>query len=106
MKQVFFKNFTFLALFFTLFSGKLLAVTGEDLNYTGYFRSGVGQNSKGGDHQCFKNPGTTPGNEFRLGNECGAYGELQLDAHHLRPNKNNGKGFSSVMQLSYSSDMH
>ncbi len=42
-----------------------------------YLRSGTGVNSEGGQHVCFSNPGT-PGNEFRLGNECGTYGELAL----------------------------
>lgn len=42
-----------------------------------YLRSGTGVNSRGGQKVCFNNPGT-PGNEFRLGNECGTYGEMAL----------------------------
>jgi maltoporin len=48
-----------------------------ELGSSVYLRSGTGMAGKGGQKACFTNPGT-PGNEFRLGNECGTYGELAL----------------------------
>ncbi len=44
------------------------------LSFRGYLRSSTGSNLKGGQQECFNNPGSF-GNEFRVGNECGMYGE-------------------------------
>lgn len=65
--------------------GSRLEGKSQSLEYHGYFRSGIGSNSRGGDQICFKNFG--PGNEFRLGNECTNYGELQFSMHHEIPEK-------------------
>lgn len=48
--------------------------TASALEYHGYFRSGVGNNSKSGDQVCFKLPGA--GAKYRLGNECETYADL------------------------------
>lgn len=52
-------------------------------DFHGYFRAAVGNNGKGGKQTCYGNPGTM-GNEFRLGNECGIYGEAALSAPLLK----------------------
>lgn len=52
-------------------------------DFHGYLRAAVGNNGKGGKQECYGNKGA-PGNEFRLGNECGIYGELALSAPLLK----------------------
>lgn len=54
----------------------------------GYLRSGVGNNLQGGKQGCFNNPGSE-GNEFRLGNECGIYGETTFSLDFLPKNETN-----------------
>lgn len=54
----------------------------------GYLRSGVGNNLSGGKQNCFNNPGAE-GNEFRLGNECGIYGETTFSLEFLEKNAAN-----------------
>lgn len=48
-----------------------LAVSGEDWEFHGYFRSGIGFNNEGGDQVCFQVPGVRV--KYRLGNECETY---------------------------------
>ncbi|MCW7540587.1 carbohydrate porin [Aquabacterium sp. A7-Y] len=48
------------------------------VDFHGYFRAGVGASGGGGDQACFQLAGATK--KYRLGNECEAYGELELDA--------------------------
>ena len=48
------------------------------IDFHGYFRSGVGGSSGGGDQACFQLPGAPK--KYRLGNECETYGELSLNA--------------------------
>ena len=59
----------------------LLAVAGsaQALDFHGYFRSGIGWGSKDGGQTCFSLPGAQGNGNFRLGNECGTYGEIQFD---------------------------
>jgi maltoporin len=45
-----------------------------DFEFHGYFRSGTGTNSEGGDQVCFGLPGAR--SKYRFGNECETYGEL------------------------------
>ncbi|RZK71205.1 MAG: hypothetical protein EOO85_20250, partial [Pedobacter sp.] len=42
-----------------------------------------GGNGKGGAQECFGNKGAGS-NEFRLGNECGIYGEFSLGGYILK----------------------
>ena len=49
-----------------------------------YLRAGTGANGKGGGMECVSNRGAG-GNEFRLGNECGIYGEFSLGTYMLKP---------------------
>jgi maltoporin len=46
----------------------------DNFEFHGYFRSGTGSNSEGGDQVCFGLPGA--GSKYRYGNECETYGEL------------------------------
>ena len=55
------------------FSG---AAQAANVDFSGYVRSGVGTNNKGGDQVCFGLPGA--GSKWRLGNECENYGEFNL----------------------------
>ncbi len=64
----------FVSIFLLLFISNLMA---SPFEYHGYFRSGVGHTLGGQKQICFNNPGSS-GNEFRLGNECGTYGEMSL----------------------------
>jgi maltoporin len=47
------------------------------VDYTGYFRAQAGHNSEQGKQACFGLAGA--GSKYRLGNECGVYGELTLN---------------------------
>jgi maltoporin len=46
------------------------------VDYNGYFRANGGSNSEGGGQVCFGLTGAS--SKYRLGNECGVYGELQF----------------------------
>ncbi|MBO9482667.1 maltoporin LamB [Salinisphaera sp. G21_0] len=56
-----------------------LAVTGDDINFNGYARSGIGSTDKGGQQLCFKAAGAP--SKYRLGNECETYAELKFGAN-------------------------
>jgi maltoporin len=47
------------------------------VDYTGYFRANAGSNSEGGKQACFQLAGAQA--KYRMGNECGVYGELVLN---------------------------
>jgi maltoporin len=51
----------------------------------GYFRSGVGINSKGGEQVAFQAPGAY--SKYRLGNETETYSELGFDINWMNPDK-------------------
>jgi len=70
----------------------LLAVAGsaQALEFHGYARSGIGWGSKEGGQTCFTLPGARGNGNFRLGNECETYGEVQLD-HTLLDGKDGVK---------------
>ncbi len=79
----------------------LFAVAGsaQALEFHGYFRSGIGWGSKDGGQTCFSLPGAQGNGNFRLGNECGTYGELQFD-HNLFDGKD-GVKFDYHLMLGY-----
>lgn len=52
------------------------AIAGE-IDYNGYFRAQAAHNSEQGKQACFGLAGA--GSKYRLGNECGIYGELTLN---------------------------
>lgn len=68
-----------------LFSFNIYAIPAD---FHGYLRSGVGNNLSPKKQSCFSNPGSS-GNEFRLGNECGTYGELTTAFEFLEKNELN-----------------
>lgn len=70
--------------FFSLFFISLQSIA-MPLDVHGYLRSGTGNNLQGGAQNCFNNPGSE-GNEFRLGNECGIYGETTFSLDFLEKN--------------------
>jgi len=53
-----------------------LCQAGWALETKGYLRANAGSNSEGGGQTCFRLAGA--GSKYRLGNECGVYGELLL----------------------------
>ncbi|MBV8053188.1 MAG: carbohydrate porin [Acidobacteriaceae bacterium] len=59
--------------------------------FQGYFRSGYGLNSRGGQQVAFEAPGA--GDKYRLGNEAETYGEFIFVNNWLNPNEDNGKGW-------------
>jgi maltoporin len=59
--------------------------------FHGYFRSGYGLNSRGGQQVAFAAPGA--GDKYRLGNEAETYGEFIFVNNWLNPNEDNGKGW-------------
>ena len=64
----------------TLVTQTASAISGEDFEFHGYLRSGIGANSKGGgDQVCFQLPGV--GWKYRLGNECETYFEPSFAAN-------------------------
>ena len=54
----------------------LAAPDASAVDFHGYFRSGIGGNSKGGNQVCFQDPGADY--KFRLGNECENYAEWEF----------------------------
>ncbi len=56
-----------------------MAVTGDDIDFTAYARSGIGSTDKGGQQLCFKAAGAP--SKYRLGNECETYAELRFGAN-------------------------
>jgi maltoporin len=69
------------------------------LEFQGYFRSGIGWGSEKGGQTCFSLPGAQGNGNFRLGNECGTYGEAQFD-HTLMDGKD-GVKFDYHLMLGY-----
>src|SRR5262249_17837449 len=59
--------------------------------FHGYFRSGYGVNSVGGQQVAFQAPGA--GAKYRLGNEAETYGELIFVNNWLNPSNNPGKAW-------------
>lgn len=86
-----------------LAASSAFAVTGENFEYIGYLRSGVGSNLKGGDQNCYHQY-AVPGNEFRLGNECGIYGESLFRAYTPFAKKADGEFYRANLGISYNPD--
>lgn len=86
-----------LALLVGVLSGGALAAPPEGLEFHGYFRVGAGGNSAGGDQVCFKLPGAA--SKYRLGNECEAYGSLNLV--HNFPAASDGAQYRVAVQFAY-----
>src|SRR5882672_9559710 len=63
----------------------------QSFEFHGYFRSGYGLNSKGGQQVAFQAPGA--GAKFRLGNEAETYGEFIFVNNWLNPEKNSDKAW-------------
>src|SRR6185369_952944 len=59
--------------------------------FHGYFRSGYGLNSQGGQQVAFQAPGA--GAKYRLGNEAETYGEFIFVNNWVNPNHNSDKGW-------------
>ena len=59
--------------------------------FHGYFRSGYGLNSEGGQQVAFEAPGTEA--KYRLGNEAETYGEFILVNNWLNPDHNGDKAW-------------
>jgi maltoporin len=59
--------------------------------FHGYFRSGYGVNSKGGQQVAFQAPGA--GAKYRLGNEAETYGEFILVNNWLNPERSADKAW-------------
>lgn len=74
-----------LLLTLALVSQNALAIPAD---FHGYLRSGVGNSLSPKKQTCFSNSGSS-GNEFRLGNECGTYGELTTTFDFLDKNDKN-----------------
>ncbi|ASL28402.1 maltoporin [Azotobacter chroococcum] len=55
----------------------VLPMTAQAVNFSGYYRLGIGGNSKGGTQSCFQLPGAPT--KYRLGNECEQWSELAWD---------------------------
>ncbi|MFC0665781.1 maltoporin [Azotobacter chroococcum] len=49
----------------------------QAVNFSGYYRLGIGGNTKGGTQSCFQLPGAPT--KYRLGNECEQWSELAWD---------------------------
>lgn len=59
--------------------------------FHGYFRSGYGVNSAGGQQVAFQAPGA--GDKYRLGNEAETYGEFIFVNNWLNPSEDSGRGW-------------
>lgn len=67
------------------------------LEFTGYFRTGVGGASSGGSQSCFQLPGAS--SKYRLGNECEQLAELQLAQDLIKPGDGSTLGVVGMAQL-------
>jgi maltoporin len=85
--------------FLALLSTSLAWGAAPNFELHGYLRAGAGTNGKGAKQECFTNQGT-PSGSFRLGNECGIYGESSVLAHFLEKDKN--PFFRSQLRFAYS----
>jgi maltoporin len=65
----------------------------------GYFRAGIGVNSKGGKQEAFQAPGAF--SKYRLGNEAETYGEFGFTFNWLNPDHNDGAWFKTAMKLAF-----
>lgn len=65
----------------------------------GYFRAGIGVNSKGGDQDTFGAPGAY--SKYRLGNEGETYGEFGFTFNWVNPDQNDAAWFKSVIKLAF-----
>src|SRR6187200_132888 len=63
----------------------------SSFEFHGYFRSGYGVNSEGGQQVAFQAPGA--GAKYRLGNEAETYGEFILVNNWLNPDRNVDKAW-------------
>ncbi len=63
----------------------------QSFEFHGYFRSGYGLNSKGGQQVAFQAPGA--GAKYRLGNETETYGEFIFVNNWLNPEDHNNKAW-------------
>lgn len=68
------------------------------LDYNGYFRANAGSNSEKGGQACFGLAGA--GSKYRLGNECGVYGELMLGQEVVKTD--DGASFKAHVMFSLS----
>lgn len=63
----------------------------QSFEFHGYFRSGYGLNSEGGQQVAFQAPGADA--KYRLGNEAETYGEFIFVNNWLNPDHNNDKAW-------------
>src|SRR5216684_452396 len=63
----------------------------SSFEFHGYFRSGYGLNSEGGQQVAFQAPGA--GAKYRLGNEAETYGELIFVSNWLNPEHTSDKAW-------------
>ena len=63
----------------------------QSFEFHGYFRSGYGLNSDGGQQVAFQAPGADA--KYRLGNEAETYGEFIFVNNWLNPDRNNDKAW-------------
>ena len=63
----------------------------QSFEFHGYFRSGYGLNSQGGQQVAFQAPGADA--KYRLGNEAETYGEFILVNNWLNPEQNTDKAW-------------
>jgi len=63
----------------------------QSFEFHGYFRSGYGLNSQGGQQVAFQAPGADA--KYRLGNEAETYGEFIFVNNWLNPDHNNDKAW-------------
>lgn len=75
---------------------RAIAASPKLIEFHGYFRAGIGINSKGGDQVAFGAPGA--GSKYRLGNETETYGEFELDNNWVNPDHNDA-WFKTAIKL-------
>ncbi|ACO81217.1 LamB type porin [Azotobacter vinelandii CA] len=71
------KRITVKKVLFPLCAFFVLPLTAQAVNFSGYYRLGIGGNTKGGTQSCFQLPGAPT--KYRLGNECEQWSELAWD---------------------------
>ncbi len=88
-------------------SSSAFALTGENLDFHSYMRTGFGSNLEGGDLARIDNPGTPAsglaGNEFRLGNEDGTFVDMKFVGHNKKSQNANEPYWNTHFLMTYES---
>lgn len=83
--------------FWPVLAVAVLPLSAHALDFSGYFRTGVGNSLEGGNQSCFQLPGAQ--SKYRLGNECEQYFEFDLRQDLLKLDDGSAISVEGMAQL-------